>query len=398
MTKNSVKNLEEQVRQILLQVQKKGDVALSFFIKKFDGLNLSSQQFEISQAEMRKAFYRISSETREALEYAAKRIQFFHQQEFKNIKKVWSADYEGISIGQRALPLESAGVYVPGGRYPYPSTVLMTTLPAKVAGVKNIVMVTPPKNLKDEILAAAYIAGVDRCFQVGGPSAIAALALGTRTIPKVNKIVGPGNQFVTEAKRQVFGRVGIDGLAGPSEVVVWADSSADENCILTNLLAQAEHDPQSTSVFFSQDKNLLQSVKKNTPPEFLLQMNFVYLKSEMEIVQQINEIAPEHLYLALKNYNSAFAKIKNAGAIFLGQNTPVPLGDYSAGPSHVLPTGKSAQFNSGLSVKDFLKWSSTIEVKTKNSVKAFHSAIQIAEVEGLKHHCSALKAALEKIL
>lgn len=379
-----------QVRDILNKVREDGDKALEFYTKKFDHINLPAKQFSVSRDEMQRSYNRIPQHVKSALLLAKRRIEFFHKAELKRIGKSWVAHLDGVSVGQKVSPLSKVGIYVPGGRYCYPSTVLMTAVPARLAGVKQIVMVTPLKNLKDEVLAAAFIAGVDRCFTVGGPAAIAALAYGTRTIPKVDKIVGPGNQYVTEAKRQIFGEVGIDGLAGPSEVAVWADSSSDSFKIALNLLAQAEHGPDSKSFLFTTQKSVLSDVKKRIQREFLRQIKFVYVQNESAVIEQINAIAPEHLYLAIRYPKKVLSRICNAGAIFLGENSPVALGDYVAGPSHVLPTGKSAKFSSGLSVKDFLKWSSVIENKSRNSSKILNSAKTIAEVEGLHYHSLSL--------
>lgn len=379
-----------KVAEIIETVRKNGDRALELFGKKFDKVTLRAREFSISQEKMKISFDRIPNQIRSALIIAQKRIERFHREELKRIKKSWSVNIDGIEVGQKLSPISSIGAYVPGGRFSYPSTVLMTCIPARVAGVKQIVIVTPPKGINDEILAAAYLSKVDQCFTVGGPAAISALAFGTETIPKVEKIVGPGNQYVTEAKRQLFGQVGIDGLAGPSEIVVWADSSAKLSKVLVNLMAQAEHDPESKSVLISKEIKVLNYIRKNIPQPFLKQTKFVLKKSERQIIDSINEIAPEHLYLAISNPQKVLPRIENAGAIFLGEDTPVPLGDYVAGPSHVLPTGRTAKFSSGLSVKDFLKSSSVIRNKSKNAYKIFDAAKQIAEIEGLRYHALSL--------
>lgn len=391
-------SVSKKVYEIIQQVAQKGDRALEFYVKKFDGIRLPASKFQVSKKEMKDAFSRVSPSIKSALTEAKKRIAFFHQEELKRTRKLWCVYRDGMMVGQTVSSLNRIGIYVPGGRTCYPSTVLMTAIPAKTAGVKEVVMVTPPKNLRDEVLAAAYMSDVDFCFRIGGPAAIAALAYGTRTIPKVDKIVGPGNLYVTEAKRQVFGITGIDSLAGPSEVVVWADSSADILKVSLNLLAQAEHDPAAISYLLTTDHRISENVNvtikdclKKKTVGFEPHIKFEVIRNKEILIQRINQIAPEHLYLAVKMPRHALSKIKNAGAIFLGENSPVPLGDYSAGPSHVLPTGKTASFSSGLSVKDFLKWSSVIEVKSDKSKKVFNAAKVLADVEGLNYHSLALQ-------
>ena len=384
--------LTSEVFRILEKVRKEGDRALEFYSLKFDKVNLSSSGlFPVAKKEMKRAFERIPSNLKSALILAKNRIETFHKEELKQLNRGWSKNIGGISVGQRALPISCVGIYVPGGKTCYPSTVLMTVVPAKVAGVKEIVVVSPPRNLKDEILAAAYIAGVERLFGVGGPAAIAAIAYGTKSLPKVDKIFGPGNRYVTEAKRQLFGVVGIDALAGPSEIAVWADRSASPKKIALNLLAQAEHDPDARSVLLTQEESLLPLVKKEIPKIYLSQIEFIFNKNKEVILEKINSLAPEHLWLALKNPKQEFPFIKNAGAIFLGENTPVALGDYIAGPSHVLPTGSSARFSSGLSVKDFYKWSSVIERKEKNIASLLNAAVTLAKAENLENHALSLK-------
>ena len=389
--------VKKRVSRILDEVAKKGDRALELFLRKYDGVSISARKFEVPGKRLADAFKNLEPRVKKSLETAKKSIEFFHKQELRRINMDWRVDFKGLSVGQKAYPMASAGVYIPGGRFAYPSTVLMTVVPAKVAGVREIVMVTPPNNMIDEVLAAAYIAGVDRCFSVGGPAAIAALAYGTKTIPKVHIIVGPGNVYVTEAKRQVFGVAGIDGLAGPSEVVVWADAAADMNKVALNLLAQAEHDPRAVSFLLVAGKSIADGIMgkvneclKERPVGFKPCVKVEILKPERNIIGRINEIAPEHLYLAIKNPERVLPKITCAGAVFLGVNTPVPLGDYSAGPSHVLPTGASARFSSGLSVKDFLRWSSIIKNRTVKSSVLFDAAKTIAGVEGLHYHGKAL--------
>ncbi len=386
--------IQLEVFKIIKKVKNEGDRALQDATLKFDRVNLSrSGLFPVPPAALKKAYESIPSELRSALIVAKKRIRDFHTEELKNLIRNWSKNIGGISVGQRATPLNRIGIYVPGGRTTYPSTVLMTAIPATVAGVREIIIVTPPQNLKKEMLAACFISGVKRIYGVGGPQAIAALAFGTETVPKVDKIFGPGNRYVAEAKRQLFGTVGIDSLAGPSEVVVWADGSCDPKKIVLNLLAQAEHDPDARAAFYTQDRNLMSKVKPLIPANFLKQIECFYDKNKDVIADKINSLAPEHLWLALKNPKQAMSNIFNAGAIFLGTNTPVALGDYIAGPSHVLPTGKSARFSSGLSVKDFYKWSSVIERKDNNISSLLNAAMALAKAEKLENHYLSLKEA-----
>ncbi len=383
-------SLQNSVAEIISRVRKDGDRALEFYQKKFDGIRLPARRLEVPQARLKAAYRAIAPEVRSALELVAGRIRRFHKTELSKMRLDWCMDSDGVRVGQRSYPLESAGIYVPGGRFCYPSTVLMTAIPAKAAGVSTVVMVTPAKNMKDEVLAAAYIAGADRVFAIGGPAAIAALAYGTKTLPRVDKIVGPGNKFVTEAKRQVYGIVGIDGLAGPSEVAVWADESANPVEAAANIMAQAEHDPDSRAYLFCSSNAVRDRVKQRIERRFLAQTKFIVKKSAAEILRGINDLAPEHLILAVRNADSVASKVHTAGAIFIGGGSPVPLGDYSAGPSHVLPTGRAGRFGSGLSAKDFLRWSSTIEAKSRRGDRAFKAARLLARVEGLEYHARAL--------
>ena len=381
----------KSVKMILDRVRKEGDRALEFYSQKFDRTKLAAKDFFVPAREIRAGFERAEPRIKAALALAKKRIEFFHRRELERSSLAWTAELDWIRVGQIARPMDSAALYVPGGRFSYPSTVLMTAIPAKIAGVRRIVLATPKKNLTDAVLAAAYLVGVKEILCLGGPWAIAALGFGTKRVLKVDKIVGPGNVYVTEAKRQLFGMVGIEGLAGPSEIAVWADAKADPQKVALNLMAQAEHDPEAKSILFTTDAGTAREVKKRVEKEFLKQVAFQVLPSEARVLSAINKIAPEHLYLAIRNPRKVLGKIRNAGAIFLGEETPVPLGDYVAGPSHVLPTGGSARFASGLSVKDFLKWSSTIEALPGKSRKEYEAAKTIAEAEGLRFHALALR-------
>ncbi len=380
-----------EVTRIIKAVEQDRDMALVRFTRKFDGVNLTPRQFTVTPDEMRKSYKRIPKELRSALLTAKERIERFHRAELSSMTESWSVETGGIRAGQKCSAILRAGIYVPGGRFCYPSTVLMACIPAKIAGVKEIIIATPPKNARDEILAAAHICGVTRLYRIGGPAAIAALAIGTRTVPKVDIIAGPGNAYVTEAKRQVFGKVGIDSLAGPSEVAIWADAKCNLSRVVANLCAQAEHGPDSRAYLLSSSERVIAEARRELPKQFKSQVTFLRFKSEREIPGKLNEIAPEHLLLAVKSARKRARKICNAGAIFIGDKTPVALGDYSAGPSHVLPTGGAARFASAVSVKTFMKWSSVIENVSKKAGPAFSSAKTLSRAEGLYRHALSLE-------
>ncbi|OGR88791.1 MAG: histidinol dehydrogenase [Elusimicrobia bacterium RIFCSPLOWO2_01_FULL_60_11] len=389
---NDPNALARSVGKIISRVIKDGDRALSAYSLRFDGVKVRPSDFFAGRARMAEGLRRCPKDVLWALKAAKARIERFHREEAKRLIKSWSVSIDGIRAGQTARPVSRAAVYAPGGRTCYPSSVLMTAIPAKIAGVDEIILATPMKNLKDEVLAAAYLAGVDRILCLGGPWAIAALAYGTQTVPKVDKIAGPGNEYVTEAKRQVYGQVGIDGLAGPSEIAVWADARTDPEMAAMNLAAQAEHDPGSKGYLLTSDRRSAEEIRRRIPSKFLKQMEIRVLGTDASIAKRINEIAPEHLYLALSKPARVLKLIRNAGAIFLGETTSVPLGDYTAGPSHVLPTGTSARFGSGLSVKDFMKWNSVIERTRGKGKDAVRSAKIIAGTENLRYHIRALEA------
>lgn len=288
-------------------------------------------------------------------------------------------------------PVESVGIYVPGGRFAYPSTVLMTALPARTAGVKRVVMVTPPRHLEDAVLAAAHIAGVDEVYRVGGPAAIGALAYGTRQIPAVDLIVGPGNAHVTEAKRQVFGTVGIDSLAGASELVVIADSSANAVSIALDLEAQTEHDPAAQGVLISLDPELLENVRRNVDSRLLARCEFLKANSPAQAAKLSNERAPEHLEIWTKRPQALLKHVRHAGAVFLGPWSPAVVGDYWAGSSHVLPTARAARFSSGLSVLTFMKRTNIIQLSPFTFLRAAGPSMTLARTEGLTFHERSVK-------
>jgi histidinol dehydrogenase len=385
------KKIQKIVEQVIASVRKDGDRALVRLAKRFDGVTLTPSTIRVPRSEIKGSLGRITRENRQALIACAKRIRLFHEAERKRIPGSWAVKKGGVRLGQIFSPIASVGIYVPGGRFSYPSTLLMTAIPARLAGVKRIAVVTPPARLSDEILAAASLAGVDEIYQVGGPGALAALAVGTKVIPKVDFILGPGNALVTEAKRQLFGEVGIDLLAGPSELVVVADDSASVTYIAADMAAQAEHDPDSRSYLVATSKDLLSQVKSLLPSELLKRCEFEKARDLADAARKANERAGEHVEILVKDVEAVLKILKNGGAIFIGPGSPAVMGDYWAGPSHVLPTGRSARFGSGLSVLTFLKHSSLIEISDAAYRRGWQSAHQMAEMEGLSQHAHSLR-------
>lgn len=387
----------DTVLGIINRIRKEGDAALFELTKKFDRFEGSS--IEITRKEMEKAYKALDPKLKKALEKARDNIVSFHE---KQLEKTWIYEKsEGTFLGQKITPLEKVGVYVPGGKAVYPSSVLMNTLPAKVAGVGEIIMTTPATGgeVNPVVLAAAYIAGVNRGFKVGGAQAVAALAYGTATVPKVDKIVGPGNIYVALAKKLVFGQVDIDMIAGPSEILIIADKSAKAKYIAADMLSQAEHDELASSVAVTDNKKLAEKIeeelrkqleelpKKEIAKKSIDSYGAVILVKDMdEACDVANEIAPEHLELYVENPMEMMLKIKNAGAIFLGENTPEPVGDYIAGPNHVLPTGGTARFFSPLGVYDFIKRSSILYYSKKQLAEDMEDIITLAEHEELIAH------------
>ena len=362
-----VGSVEEPVRAIIEDVRKNGDEALKRYTKEFDGVDISS--VEVGFADIDDGFRRADPVLVDVLYRASERIAAFHQHQVRNSFIV--NEENGIVMGQKVLPLERVGLYVPGGTAAYPSSVLMNAIPAKLAGVKEIYMVTPPgKNGKiaPNILAAARICGVNRVFKVGGAQAVAALAYGTQTIPKVDKIVGPGNQFVAEAKKQVFGKVGIDMVAGPSEILVIADGKNNPQIVAADMLSQAEHDRNASAVLVTDSEELalgVQAALEEQIPQMVRKDiarasidnngKIIVAENLQKAIEISNEIAPEHLELCVDEPFAILDKIKNAGSVFMGRNCPEALGDYFAGPNHTLPTSGTARFSSPLSVDDFVK-------------------------------------------
>ena len=387
---------EETVKRIIEDIRQRGDEALVEYTNRFDRANVSrAGELEIPYSELRRAYESIPSDLRDALEFAAARIRKFHQRQLENGFLV--EEEEGIILGQKVVPLERVGVYVPGGKAQYPSSVLMNVIPAKVAGVDEIVMVSPNPN--PATLAAAFVAGVDRVFRIGGAQAVAALAYGTELVPKVDKIVGPGNIYVALAKKLLYGVVDIDMVAGPSEILVIADESANPAWVAADLLSQAEHDELAGPFCITPSFEMALKIKEEVEKQLqTLERNEIARKSVEKwgtifVVEDLEEacrlanlIAPEHLEVATRDPWRLLPKIKHAGAIFLGHYTTEPLGDYVLGPNHTLPTGGTARFYSPLGVYDFLKRSSVIYVSKEGFEKVKDPAKVLAQYEGLTAH------------
>ena len=392
------------VKDIVADIRKSGDEALFEYTERFDGVKLNAENVLVSREEIEKAYATASREWVLAMQEAARRIREFHEKQKQN---TWVNFEKGMALGQKITPLRSAGVYVPGGTAAYPSSVLMNVIPAKVAGVKDIVMVTPPgKNggvSYPLALAAADIAGVDRIYKVGGAQAVAALAFGTESIPRVDKITGPGNIYVAMAKREVFGYVGIDMVAGPSEVLVVADASANPAYVAADLLSQAEHDPMAAAILVTDSSEIAQQVQAELarqtdllPRRDVIEKSLstygtiVVCNSLTACAEVVNGIAPEHCELYVADPYSLLPYIENAGAIFLGAYSPEPLGDYMAGPNHVLPTSGTARFFSPLSVDDFVKKSSIICAGREALEEVCDQVMLLAHSEGLDAHANAV--------
>jgi len=396
------------VSEIIDNVKKNGDKALFEYTEKFDKVKLDS--LLVSEEEIEYAFNNVEEKFLEVLKEAADNIRHFHEKQVRNGFII--NDRPGIVMGQKVIPLEKVGLYVPGGTASYPSTVLMDAIPAKIAGCSEIVMVTPPGKdgrVKSEILAAAKIAGADKIYKVGGAQAIAALAYGTESIPKVDKIVGPGNAFVAEAKKQVFGKVAIDMIAGPSEILVVADSSCNPVYVAADMLSQAEHDKNATAVLVTDSKEFANQVSlelekqiPKLPREEIarasIDNNGKIIVSENDLLKAIdiaNEIAPEHLELCVDNPFDYLDKIKNAGSVFMGKNCPEALGDYFAGPNHTLPTSGTARFSSPLSVDDYVKKSQYTYFSKDALKKVADKIAYFANKEGLQAHAKSVTVRFE---
>jgi histidinol dehydrogenase len=400
----------QRVSEILAAVRDRGDAALLEFTERFDRVSLTAAELAVKPAEYESALRMVGQATVDSLRYAAARIERFHR---ACAPQSWSMkDEHGSLLGQEVRALRRVAVYVPGGRAAYPSTVLMTVVPARVAGVEEIVLVSPPgrdKSLEPAVLAAANLAGVTEAYRVGGAQAIAALAYGTETIRRVDKIVGPGNIYVALAKGQVFGDVGIDMIAGPSEVVVVADDSADASFVAADLLAQAEHDPMARAVLLTTSRRLIDDVAAEVERQLAqlprreiarsaLDANaaLVLTSSLDEAVAMTNELAPEHLELLVDDPGALLPRVRSAGAVFLGRFTPEVVGDYVAGPNHVLPTAGTARFASALSTEDFVKRMSVIEYSAEGLGEAGPHVAELTRVEGLHGHGAAATVRLTR--
>lgn len=378
-----------KVKKIINDVKNLGDTAVLKYTRMFDNI----PDFSLNDIKVKiKKLPKINDELfKHSINLAIENVKKFHIAEYKNIKKSWITKYNKILTGQKFVPIDTAGIYIPGGRYGYNyiSTLIMTVIPAQVAGVKKIVVVTPPKNISDYLLYTAYLLNIKEIYKIGGVQAISALAFGTKTIPKVDLIVGPGNVWVSEAKRQLVGTVGIDLIAGPSEVVVVADKSSKLKPVVFELLAQAEHDKNAKSYLICSDKSLIEKVKNYVllnAKELAPQIQFEYVEDIGTAADIINRIAPEHLTLFTKKQNVILSKIKNAGAIFYGKNPSAVFGDYIAGSSHVLPTHTTSRFSSGLSVLTFLKKISLIKFTTHSTKMLAKYTSKLAEIEGMFWH------------
>jgi len=396
-------DVARDVRTIVASVRDEGDAALQAFTKKFDRHDLNVTGWRIEKAEWLVAHQSLAPELRDALELAAERIATYHLKQKPEDSD--AVDSAGVRLGARWNAIQNAGIYIPGGRAAYPSSVLMNAIPAKVAGVERLVMVTPTPNgeVNPLVLAAAHIAGVDEIWRIGGAQAIAALAYGTGRIAAVDVITGPGNAWVAEAKRQLYGVVGIDMVAGPSEIVVVADGKNDPEWIAADLLSQAEHDPTSQSILFTDDAGFAKAVAEAID----LQIGqlataqvaraswdangaIIVTADLFEAIPLVDRLAPEHLELACDDPQPLFDRVRHAGSVFLGRHTPEAIGDYVAGPNHVLPTGRRARFASGLSVLDFMKRTSFLQLDQAALAAIGPAAVALADAEGLPAHAKSV--------
>lgn len=396
------------VSEILENVRRRGDKAVLDYTNKFDRLDLTEQTMRISGEEIEQAVAACDKETLDALYLAAERIEAFHEKQLP--ESHFFNDETGALLGWRWTPVMAAGLYVPGGTAAYPSSVLMNAIPAKVAGVKRIVMVVPAPDGKINplVLAAADCVGIDEIYRIGGAQAIGALAFGTQTIKPVDMIVGPGNAFVAAAKRQVFGRVGIDMIAGPSEILVIADNSADPEWVAADLLSQAEHDVSAQSILITDDSGFAEKVKDEVEKQLKTLSREAIARKSWEdygaviLVENIAEqfglladrIAPEHLELCVKDPEELCKRVHHAGSVFLGYHTPEAVGDYIGGPNHVLPTARSARFSSGLGVQSFMKRTTILSCTDKTLKEIGRAAVLLGEAEGLTAHANSVRKRL----
>ena len=406
---NSYGEFEGRVNEIIENVRANRDAAIFDYTKRFDGADINAENILVTEDEIKEAYEKVDEKLLTVIRKALVNIRKYHE---KQRQYSWfDSEESGIILGQKVTALEKVGVYVPGGKAVYPSSVLMNIVPAKVAGVKTIVMTTPPGKdgkVNPATLVAAKEAGVDAIYKVGGAQAIAALAFGTESVPKVDKIVGPGNIYVALAKKAVFGFVSIDSIAGPSEIMVLADETANPRFVAADLLSQAEHDEMASAILVTTSKTLAEEVSKEIDA-FVKQLSrkeiiqksldqygyILVAKDDAEAIQTANEIASEHLEIVMKNPYEVMTKIRNAGAIFLGEYSSEPLGDYFAGPNHVLPTNGTAKFFSPLSVDDFIKKSSIISYSKEALEPVYKDIVQFAECEQLTAHANSIKVRFE---
>ncbi|WP_445678911.1 histidinol dehydrogenase [Radicibacter daui] len=406
--RESAADVQDAVAAIIADVRKRGDDAVVDYTNRFDRQSLTAATLKVTEAEISDAHGRVAEDTVAALHMAAARIKAFHSRQMP--KEDRYVDGEGVLLGARWTPLSSVGVYVPGGLAAYPSSVLMNTVPARVAGVGRVVMTVPAPDgvLNPLVLVAARAAGVDEVYKVGGAQAVAALAHGTATIRPVDKIVGPGNAYVAAAKRQVFGTVGIDMVAGPSEILVVADRDNDPVWIAVDLLSQAEHDEVAQAILVTDDAAFAQKVAAAVEDELTRAPRadiaraswrdhgaIILVRSMEEVPAIVNRVAPEHLELAVAEPEAMMARIHHAGAIFLGRYTPEAIGDYVAGPNHVLPTARSARFSSGLNLLDFMKRTTFVGCNAASLSRIGPAAVTLAHAEGLEAHARSISLRLE---
>jgi histidinol dehydrogenase len=403
--------LEKEVRPILEDVRKRGDKALVHYTQVFDELRIPIDQLQVKRSEVKEAHRKVPRDFLGTLKKAARRIHKFHQLLSKRLILSLKGEEKGIRLEQVMRPLERVGIYVPGGKASYPSTVLMAAIPAKAAGVQEIVMVTPPQKegISPAVLAAADLAGVDRIYRIGGAQAIAALAYGTKSVPKVDKIVGPGNQYVATAKRLVYGEVDIDMVAGPSEIVIVSDESMPSSFVAADLISQAEHDEMALAILITYSEALggrvnqelerqLSSLKRrNVAAESLNRRGAILIVKNLDqAMQLVNRIAPEHLELLVSRSFSLIKGVRHAGAVFLGSYTPEAIGDYMAGPNHILPTAGTARYASPLGVEDFIKRTNLVSF-TRGALGRFEKDVKrFSEWEGLEGHSQAVQVRIRR--
>lgn len=407
--RETTERVDAQVASILADVRARGDAALCEYTERFDRVSLSAASLRVPPAEIEAAVARVPQALIAAIDLAASRIETFHRAQMPSDLSM--TDEAGLTLGMRWRPLDAIGLYVPGGKAAYPSTVLMGAIPARAAGVARIAMCVPAPDgpVHPPVLAAARRAGVSEIYRIGGAQAVAALAYGTASIAPVDRIIGPGNAYVAEAKRQVFGHVGIDAIAGPSEVVVLADEENDPRLIALDLLAQAEHDEAAQAILITDSDRLADAVARAVPAELaslprakIAQASWdahgaiIVVRDWDEAARLVDRLAPEHLEVLLTEPSAMFARIRHAGAAFLGRFCPEAIGDYVGGPNHVLPTGRTARFASGLSVLDFLKRTTWIEAGERGLAAVGQAAITLAEAEGLNAHARSIAVRLNR--